>query len=155
MNTEIFYKDIAPTVVVHLAHPGAIVDIPDGVSSIVSNIPKRDSSKFYAIEWDGTPGDSNPSIVRKDQAEIDAIIAAQEAQQAAASQAAASLDTEYQNTGFATIDVAGADAYVDSELPANVTDLATAREAIIGLRDICNKQNRMLIWMREEIKKRL
>jgi len=155
MITEIFYKDATPTEAIHLAQPGVIVDIPTGVSNFVDNVVKRDSAEFYEISWDGTPGSSNPSVVRKSQIEIDAIVQAKQdvVDEAAAEQA--STETEYQTSGFATITVAQADAYVDSQLPADVTNLATAKQAIIGLRDICNKQNRMLIWMREEVKKRL
>lgn len=88
-------------------------------------------------------------------AEVSVVLAAR---QAAIDDAAAedqALDDEYTGTGFATITVPQADAYVQSGLPADVTNVATAKQAIIHLRDICNKQNRMLIWMREEVKKRL
>ena len=97
----------------------------------------------------------NGGLVSRDASEIAQILADRQAAADAAEQAKQDLEDEYTGTGFATITVAQADAYVDSELPANVTDVTTARQAILGLRDICNKQNRMLIWMREEIKKRL
>ena len=97
----------------------------------------------------------NEELVARDASEIAQILSdRQDAIDDAAAEDQA-LDDEYIGTGFATITVAQSDVYVNSELPADVTDLPTAKQAIIGLRDICMKQNRMLIWMREEIKKRL
>lgn len=136
-----------------------------GGDGICVDLRRESQSGEYAIET--TPSQWTKGFISRfyrdnagtfeplSDAEILAILQAEQDAADAIIDAEQDVEGAYQASGFANLTVAQADAWVVDQLPSNVTDVTTARQAILGLKNICDMQNRVIIWMKDEIKKRI
>ncbi|MGD9156918.1 MAG: hypothetical protein PVG39_00800 [Desulfobacteraceae bacterium] len=117
-------KQSSPTEIAGLGRD-PLPDEYGGESDVITDMV----DEYYFVSWDGTPGEGQPTVSRKSQAEIDAIEAAK-AQAAADEQTRVEeIETAQQTAGLKSYTITQAETYIDNQLDAAST-VAETKEAM-------------------------